>query len=418
MTRTDVIVLGAGIIGTSVALQLVKRGFAVALVDKRGPGEGTSYGNAGIIEGDTLFPRPFPSDAATLLRVATRLAPEANYHLTFLPRIAPWLLAYRAWSSPQRLIETAKLMRPLFAQALAEHEALMAESGAGRYLRKTGWLKLYRSGDTFGETKRERRVADDFGLAYRVLDTDGARALEPALAPVFRHAVLWEDSASLSNPLAVTQAYAQRFVQLGGRLVKGDAMTLRRSALACRVETSEGGIEAGHAVIALGPWTNDLLRGVRLRLPLAVKRGYHRHYRPRGDASLARPVFDAEGGYVLAPMEQGIRLTTGAEFADRDAAPTPVQFGRIMPSAKQLFPLGAAVEAKPWMGSRPCLPDSRPVIGQAPGHPWLWIAAGHAHWGLTLGPVTGRLVAEMMSGATPFCDPAPYRAERFGPLRV
>jgi len=184
------------------------------------------------------------------------------------------------------------------------------------------------------------------------------------------------------------------------------------------VETSEGSIEAGHAVITLGPWTNDFLRALRLRLPLAVKRGYHRHFHPRGNASLTRPVLDAEGGYVLAPMEQGIRLTTGVEFADRDAPPTPVQFDRVMPTAKRLFPLGAAVEPSPWMGSRPCLPDSRPVIGQAPGHPWLWIGAGHAHWGLTLGPATGRLVAEMMSGATPFCDPAPYRAERFGPLRA
>ncbi len=129
-------------------------------------------------------------------------------------------------------------------------------------------------------------------------------------------------------------------------------------------------------------------------------------------------MLDSEGGYVLAPMDQGIRLTTGVEFADRDAAPTPVQIDRVLPVAKRLFPLGAAVDASPWMGSRPSLPDSRPVIGQAPGHPWLWIAAGHAHWGLTLGPVTGRLVAEMMTGATPFCDPVPYRAERFGTLGV
>lgn len=416
--RTDVIVLGAGIIGTSVALQLAKRGFAVALVDKRGPGEETSYGNAGIIEGETVFPHPFPSDVVTLLRVAAGRAPEANYHLAHLPWVAPWLLTYRAWSSPQRLVETAKLMRPLFARALSEHEALMAESGAEHYLRKTGWLKLYRSDHAFGATGPERRVADGFGLAYRVLDVDGTRALEPALAPVFRHAVFWEHVASVSNPLAVTRAYAQRFTELGGRVVNGDAMTLRRSAQTCRVETSEGSIEAGHAVIALGPWTNDFLGALRLRLPLAVKRGYHRHFHPRGNASLARPVLDAEGGYVLAPMEQGIRLTTGVEFADRDAPPTPVQFDRVMPNAKRLFPLGAAVEPSPWMGSRPCLPDSRPVIGQAPGHPWLWIAAGHAHWGLTLGPATGRLVAEMMSGATPFCDPAPYRAERFGPLRA
>ena len=122
---------------------------------------------------------------------------------------------------------------------------------------------------------------------------------------------------------------------------------------------------------------------------------------------------DTEVGYCVAPMEQGLRLTTGAEFAARDAPPTPVQFDRLMPAANALFPLGEPLEATPWMGSRPCFADSRPVIGRAPGQPGLWLAFGHAHWGLTLGPATGRLVAEMMTGATPFCDPAPYSAERF-----
>ena len=120
-----------------------------------------------------------------------------------------------------------------------------------------------------------------------------------------------------------------------------------------------------------------------------------------------------EIGYCLAPMEQGIRLTTGAEFAARDAPATPVQLQRLLPDAKALFPLGEPAEATPWMGRRPCFPDSRPVIGRAPGQRGLWLAYGHAHWGLTLGPATGRLLAEMMTGATPFCDPAPYGAERF-----
>jgi D-amino-acid dehydrogenase len=150
-----------------------------------------------------------------------------------------------------------------------------------------------------------------------------------------------------------------------------------------------------------------------LRLPLAVKRGYHQHFRVRGSAGLTRPVVDSELGYCVAPMEQGLRLTTGAEFAARDAAPTPVQLDRLLPAARKLFPLGEPADATPWMGSRPCFPDSRPVIGRAPGQSGLYLTYGHAHWGLTLGPVTGRLLAEMMTGAAPFCDPAPYAAERF-----
>jgi D-amino-acid dehydrogenase len=416
-TQADVVVLGAGIVGTCIALHLAKRGLGVVLVDRQGPGEGTSYGNAGIIEGDTVFPHAFPNDLATLARIALWRAPEANYHLAFLPRIAPWLIAYRAWSTPQRLMETAKAMRPLFACAVAEHEALLAESGAERYLRRAGWLKLYRSEDAFAATMLERKAAEGYGIAHRVLDVEETRALEPALAPVFRRAVFWPSAISVSDPLAVTRAYAGRFAALGGIVVTGDALTLQRGAQACRVETAAGSIEAGHVVVALGPWTNDLLRNFGLRLPLAAKRGYHRHFGVRGNATLTRPVVDIEFGYVLAPMEQGIRLTTGAEFADRDAAPTPVQLGRVFPAAKRLFPLAAGIEPKPWMGSRPCVPDSRPVIGRAPGHPWLWIATGHAHWGLTLAAATGRLIAEMMTGATAFCDPAPYRAERFTTAR-
>ncbi len=125
MARTDAIVLGAGIVGTSIALHLAKRGLAVALVDRAGIGEQTSYGNSGVIEGSTILPPAFPARLGALLRVAFKRASEANYHLAFLPRVAPWLLAFRAASSPARQAETARLNRPLFARAVAEHEALM-----------------------------------------------------------------------------------------------------------------------------------------------------------------------------------------------------------------------------------------------------------------------------------------------------
>ena len=413
MARTDVIVLGGGIVGVSVALHLAKRGMAVALIERAGIGEQTSYGNSGVIEGSTVFPPAFPSGLGALMRVACKRASEANYHLSFLPHVAPWLLAFRAASQPERLIETARLNRPLFARALAEHEALMLESGAGRYLRKTGWMKLYRSERAFATLAPEFELAREFGLPFQQLDPVAARALEPSLNPVFARAVFWPAAASLSNPLAVTRAYAARFTALGGVTVSGDARSLHRNGNRWRVETDEGGVDASETVVALGPWAPDVLERLGTKLPMGIKRGYHRHFRGEGNAALARPVVDTAYGYLITPMEQGIRLTTGAEFAARDAPPTPVQFDRLMPHARKLFPLGDRADGKTWLGSRPCFPDSRPVIGRAPGLPGLWLAIGHAHWGLTLGPVTGRLIAEMMAGDAPFCDPAPYRAERF-----
>jgi D-amino-acid dehydrogenase len=413
MARTDAIVLGAGIVGTSIALHLVKRGLSVALVDRAGVGEQTSYGNSGVIEGSTVLPPAFPSSFKALLRVALKRASEASYHLQFLPQAAPWLWAFRAASRPDRIAQTARLNRPLFARAVAEHELLMLESGAAKYMRKTGWLKLYRNERSIAALQPEFELAREFGLPLQSLDAGGVHGLEPSLNPVFARGVFWPLAASVSNPLAVTRAYAARFGALGGLTLSGDARSLHKAGAGWRVETNEGGLDSPNVVVALGPWAPDLLEPLGLKLPMAVKRGYHRHFTAQGSATLARPVVDVDYGYLITPMEQGIRLTTGAEFAARDAKPTPVQFDRLMPHARELFPLGARADDKTWLGSRPCFPDQRPVIGRAPKLGGLWLAIGHAHWGLTLGPPTGRLIAEMMTGATPFCDPKPYAAERF-----
>ena len=325
LAHTDIIVLGAGIVGTAIAVHLAKRGLSVTLIDRGEPGEGTSYGNAGIIEGNTVFPAAFPSSFAELARIALKRSPVANYHLAHLPRVAPWLLAFRAASQPARLIETAKVMRPLLARAVAEHEALAAEAGAAQHLSRRGWLKLYRTDSAFAAQAPELELAARFGISNVPLDRDGALALEPALSGEFRHAVHWSGAVSVDNPLALTRAYAARFAALGGLALTGDARTLHRSNPYWRVETASGPVDAGDVVIALGPWTPDVLSPLGIKLPLAVKRGYHRHFRPKGNAVLSRPVLDTENGFLLAPMEQGIRLTTGVEFAARDAAPTPVQ---------------------------------------------------------------------------------------------
>jgi len=413
MARADVIVLGAGIVGTSAALQLQKRGVAVALIDRRGPGEETSYGNTGIIGGSGVFPTAFPSRFSDLLRIALKRAPQANYHLAFLPKALPWLMAFRAASRPQRLVETARLMHPLMSRSRAEHEVLMQESGAERYLRKDGWLTILRTERAFAEMKPSLDLGEELGVPAKVLDTAGTQSLEPNLKPAFARAIYWPDIATVSNPLGVTRAYAKRFESIGGTLMQGDARTLARSNGRWRVQTAQGEVEADNAVITLGPWAPDVLEPLGIRLPLGIKRGYHSHFRARGNAGLTRPLVDLEHGYAMSPMEQGLRVTTGAEIADRDAPPTPMQLDRVMPFVESLVPIGEPAEPQPWLGKRPCFADALPVVGRAPGQPGLWLDFGHGHYGLTWGPITGRLMAEMITGATPVIDPAPMRAERF-----
>ena len=206
----------------------------------------------------------------------------------------------------------------------------------------------------------------------------------------------------------------RRFLRKGAVASSKETRGASRSKIRDGVLPSENGpIEAREAVVALGPWSDDVFRPLGYDIPLAVKRGYHMHYAARGNATLGHSLHDGDGGFALVPMSKGIRLTTGVEFADRDAAPTPVQLTRAEPFARDLFPLAERLDEKPWMGRRPCLPDMVPVIGRAERHKGLWFAFGHAHHGFTLGPVTGRLIAEMMTGERPFTDPSRYAADRF-----
>ena len=303
--RTDAIVLGAGIVGTSVALQLAKRGLSVALIDRRGPGEETSYGNTGVIVGASVFPTAFPRSLKKLIQVALKRAPEANYHWGDLLKIAPWLVSYFRFSSLENLKDSAVKLRPLMSRAVAEHEELLQDSGAMKYFRKTGWITLYRSDAAFEAMKPQLEFGAQIGVAAQPLDTEGTRKLEPNLNPVFRHSLFWPDVASLSNPLMVTRAYAARLAALGGVVIKGDARSLHRADGKWRVDTDSGPIDAENAVVALGPWSPDVLEPLGIKVPLGIKRGYHRHFDAKGNASLTRPVIDTEYGYALTPDGAG-----------------------------------------------------------------------------------------------------------------
>lgn len=411
--RTDVIVLGAGIVGTAVALHLRARGRSVLLADRRAPGEETSHGNAGVVEGSALLPVGFPYDARLLLDVALKRATVANYHFAALPALLPWLRSYARASTPARLAASARLLRPLLAVAVAEHRALAARAGAGSLYRDSGWITLYRRTASVREAEAELALAREFGLAFDWLTPSRLGELEPHLRPVWLAGIHWAGSDSVSDPGTLVKALAARFEAEGGRVVRADAATLAREGDAWHIETGAGRSAAPEVVLALGPWSRELLERLGLSVPLAVKRGYHLHYRAAGAARLSRPICDKDAGFCLAPMQRGLRLTSGVEFARRDAPATPVQLERLEPIVRDCFPLGERVDAAPWLGARPCLPDSLPVIGPVPRRRGLWLAFGHQHWGFTLGPATGRLVAEMMCGETPFCDPAPFALARF-----
>src|SRR6202171_2354 len=366
--KADVLVLGAGMVGVGAALHLQKRGRDVILVDKHErAGEETSYGNAGMIECASVFPYMFPRALGEILRYAMNRAPQVRYQFSDLPAFLPWLVRYFLASAPERAHRGAMAVMPLIRRSLIEHEALIAEAGVPELMRRSGWIKMFRHDATLAGAVRDFERAKQYGVQAKILDHRAISDREPHLAGEFAGAIHYTEPGFVLDPGGLAKAYAALFQRQGGRLVVADAQTLEQDVGGrWRIATPDGKVSGREAVVALGPWSDLVFRPLGYSIPLNVKRGYHLHLAPRGNAMLNHPVLDSDLGYVLAPMNRGIRLATGVEFARRDAPPTPIQLERALPRAHALFPLGAPVNPKPWRGGGPALARCPAGERQAP----------------------------------------------------
>ena len=386
----------------------------MTLIDRKAPGNETSFGNAGLIQREGVVPYGFPQQLGLLIRYAFNNRIDAHYHLKALPGQLAFLGRYWWNSNARRHEMISRAYAPLIEHSISEHNDLIEASNAQHLIRKDGWMEIFRTaGRRDAEFAEAERLRAEFGVMHEQLDAAGVARLEPNIKGDFIGGLRWRDPWSVLDPHGLTMAYRSYFESLGGRCVTGDANSLGRSGASWRVVTSEGSLDAEDVVLALGPWAAVATRRLGYAFPLGVKRGYHMHYATTGNATLHNWTLDAERGYFLAPMSRGIRLTTGAEFAALDAPKTPVQLDRAEKVARTVFPLGERLDPEPWMGARPCTPDMMPIIGRAPRHDGLWFAFGHAHHGLTLGPVTGRALAEAIAGERPFIDISAYSPQRF-----
>jgi len=406
----DVAVIGGGIVGLASALELAARGRQVTLIDPGGTQQAASFGNAGVISRGSLFPVAGPALWGSLLRYLRNADPGLRLRYRALPAVAPWIRHVLRHANEAAWRRAAAALDPLAAAAYDEHIRVAEAIGARDLIVRRGYLKLYRTEAAFAASALEREILAHHGVPTEIWDEATIAAAEPALIRRFARGLLVPDSGSIDSPGALVARYRAAFEARAGQVVCARADRIEAGEDSVLVGWSGGEVVARQAVLAAGAWSAALARGLGYRFPMAAERGYHRHFRVA--RNLNRPVQDTGGAYVLAPMGDTVRLLTGIELGKPDDPATPVQLARVQPEAAATLALGEPV-GEAWQGSRPSTPDGLPVIGRAPRHPNLVFAFGHGHIGLSTGPITGRIVADLVGQRTLPVPIEPFAPERF-----
>lgn len=411
--RQPVWVLGAGMVGTSCALELQRRGYAVRLVDRRGVAEETSFGNAGLLSYSNITPIADPELLGRLPRLALNLDADLKLHYPHLFSLLPWLARFLSRCRRGAYLDDGAAMATLTLPSIDLHRQWIADAGVQGLMNRGGALKLYRQPGSTGRDKLERELLDRCGVRYSLLDRDGVYDLEPDLKPVFDSGMLIEDTISIRSPQKLCQAYYRLFTEAGGVLHRDEVRALSPLADGWEIVGSDGSETVDRVVVCLGAWTPRLLRPLGYRNPLAIERGYHRVFHARAGCRLSRPIYDTDASYVMAPMEEGLRVTTGSNLVHRETEPDLSQLERVTPRVYEAFPVETGPFDTPWMGRRPTVPDTLPLIGRAPGRAGLWLAFAHSHMGFTMGPMTAVLIANDIGGRQQPFDTAPFDPARY-----
>lgn len=405
--------LGAGVVGVCTALALGEKGLRTALIDRRSPGKETSWGNAGLIDD---VPHPvfaFPREPLKIATAAAGLQKGLRTELSAIPSLAGWLMRYWASSSRQELQHSDAAFRSLMKPARKLHKKWAVAAGFNG-MHDNGVLQLFEGSSGHKERDLEYNDATKLGIKAQSLSSAQLVPFEPAIRPQ-GVGLLWTNSAWVDRPGALVAALKDLFELRGGVFAQGDAEQIQKDDDKFRLQTSLGELVAEKIVIALGPWSTGLMRRFAYNPPFAVKRGYSATYSLSESAKRPqRPIVFSDGGFVLSPAPEGVRLITGVEFARPGKQPSPHHLNRAERDAVRAFtPLEDARRGPIWMGLRPCVPDMLPLIGQMPDQKNIILATAHNHWGLTSAPATASIVADLASGKTPSIDPSPFDPARF-----
>src|SRR5437762_1762248 len=411
-------VIGAGIVGLCAALWLQRDGHRVFLVEPGTPGEGASFGNAGCFNGSSVTPAGMPG----VVREGPRwlmdpLGPLA-LRWSYLPQILPYLVRFVRSATPEKVRAQARAMRPLVGPTVPLVRELAKMAGAEELVHQRGHLYVYRSAESLAKDQFAWDLRRENGVEIDEFDADELRQLEPALSRDYVRGVLVRENGHTSNPLALVERLVEHFVRSGGELVRARAHGSRlEGGRLTAIETDTGDLAADAAIVCAGAYSKPLAAALGDKAPLETERGYHLMIR-EPEAMPRIPTADADGKFVATPMDTGLRFAGTVELAGLAAPPDWRRARILLEQGRKMLPGLAASHPEErismWMGHRPSLPDSLPVLGPSPASREVIYAFGHGHVGMTAAPVTGKVVADLVAGRPPSIDIAPFAVGRFG----
>lgn len=408
------IIIGAGIVGLYTAYHLQRAGWRVTVIDRNEPGMGCSFGNAGALSTGAVVPLGMPG----IVRQAPRMLLDPSGPLSIPPHYwlaaAPWLLRFIRASAPENVAAISSALKQLLAPAVDRHRQVMHDLGESSLIHATGQLHVYPDAHAAAKDKGGWELRRQHGIRVEELDSDQIHSLEPDIGAHYKLGYFMPDQCMVVNPLRQAQVIAAALAARGVTFVRDEAVALhlegkRITGAVCR----QGIYKAEHIVVCAGAWSAGLLKKLGYQVPLETQRGYHLTLADSG-INLRRPVVAADRKIFATPMETGLRLAGTVEFGGLDRPPTPRRAQLLGKYAKLVFPaLNENSKAQSWMGHRPCLPDSLPVLGPARAFGGLWLNFGHGHLGLTMSAISGELMAKAMLGQPTPVDLTPYAIERF-----
>lgn len=406
-------VIGAGIVGACCAGWLQQKGIAVTLVERNAPGEATSFGNAGSLSPSAVLPVAMPGMLRQVPGWLLDPLGPLTIRWSYLPRALPWLVRFLRRANAPSMWDTANSLRPLLRPLFECYAPLLARAGAQDLIRRDGIIYLYDSEASFRASKRAEDMRRKLGAVLEDLDAADIQSRVPGLSSAFKWGTYAPENGFTTNPARLARAIADSVVAGGGSLIKAEASDIapQRDGKVV-VRTSAGEIVADAVVVAAGAWSHRLAARVGDRIPLETQRGYHVTVENPG-VQPGRMVNWVLPRVYATPMEMGMRFAGTVEIAGLEAPPNWARADALLRLGKRLYPDMNISQVSRWMGHRPCLPDSMPVVGPSPRAANVFYAFGHGHVGMCGAPGTGRTIAELVAGETPQIDITPLRPERF-----